>query len=184
MGMYAVGFIAAPAMVIEQNFDTTYDKYHLFISRLSGVAFLTVLYTLNSAVDVGTAVPIAVVMSCVTAVRVQWCRTRISSTLTPPRPVCRSLARSTRSSSSRPSLRTSLPCSWCHSSSLAFLHSERAHRISRAACDWRRSLTDRSLRYEGQGESIENRQAQGLGRKFTYIYRKHKFMFMFTCLHI
>lgn len=40
MGMYAVGFVLAPAMVIEQNFDTPYDKYHLFISRLSGVAFL------------------------------------------------------------------------------------------------------------------------------------------------
>ena len=40
MGMYAVGFVLAPAMVIEQNFDTPYDKYHLFISRLSGIAFL------------------------------------------------------------------------------------------------------------------------------------------------
>ena len=40
MGMYAVGFVLAPATVIEQNFDTPYDKYHLFISRLSGIAFL------------------------------------------------------------------------------------------------------------------------------------------------
>lgn len=42
-GMYAVGFVLAPAMVIEQNFDAPYDKYHLFISRLSGVSFLTLI---------------------------------------------------------------------------------------------------------------------------------------------
>ena len=40
--MYAVGFVLAPAMVIEQNFDAL-DKYHLFISCLSGVSFLTLI---------------------------------------------------------------------------------------------------------------------------------------------
>jgi len=67
MGMYAVGFVLAPAMVIEQNFDTPYDKYHLFISRLSGVAFLTVIYTLFQ-LETAAAVPIALTMSCITAI--------------------------------------------------------------------------------------------------------------------
>jgi len=63
MGAYTAGFILAPAMVIEQNFDTPYDKYHLFISRLSGVAFATVLYLLNT-MDIATALPVAVVFAC------------------------------------------------------------------------------------------------------------------------
>lgn len=66
MGMYAFGFVAAPAVVIEQNFDTPYDKYHLFISRLSGVAMLALLYTLNS-IDIATAFPIALVFAALTA---------------------------------------------------------------------------------------------------------------------
>lgn len=36
MGLYGVGFVLAPGMVIDQNFDTTYDKYHIFISRMAG----------------------------------------------------------------------------------------------------------------------------------------------------
>ena len=67
MGMYAVGFVLAPAMVIEQNFDTPYDKYHLFISRLSGIAFLTLIYTF-STMETAAAVPIALTMACLTAV--------------------------------------------------------------------------------------------------------------------
>ena len=43
-----------------------YDKYHLFISRLSGVAFLTLLYMLNT-VELATAVPIAVAYACIIA---------------------------------------------------------------------------------------------------------------------
>jgi len=67
MGLYALGFVLAPAMVIEQNFDTTYDKYHLFISRIAGVAFMTLLYTFNT-IDIATAIPIAVAYTCFTAV--------------------------------------------------------------------------------------------------------------------
>ncbi|EOD34325.1 hypothetical protein EMIHUDRAFT_202059 [Emiliania huxleyi CCMP1516] len=67
MGMYAVGFVLAPATVIEQNFDTPYDKYHLFISRLSGIAFLTLIYTF-STMETAAAVPIALTMACLTAV--------------------------------------------------------------------------------------------------------------------
>ena len=67
MGMYAVGFVLAPAMVIEQNFDTPYDKYHLFISRMTGIAFLTCIYCF-SVMDTATAVPIAFVMACLTAI--------------------------------------------------------------------------------------------------------------------
>merc|ERR1719473_2480108 len=66
-GMYALGFVLAPAMVIEQNFDTPYDKYHLFISRLSGIAFLTLIYTF-STMETAAAVPIALTMACLTAV--------------------------------------------------------------------------------------------------------------------
>ena len=34
---------AASEERVEQNFDTPYDKYHLFISRLSGVSFITLI---------------------------------------------------------------------------------------------------------------------------------------------
>jgi len=60
-------FIAAPGVVIEQNFDTPYDKYHLFISRLSGVAMVTLLYVF-SQMDTATALPIALAYSCAVAV--------------------------------------------------------------------------------------------------------------------
>ena len=44
-----------------------YDKYHLFISRLSGVAFLTLIYTF-SVMETAAAVPIALAMACITAI--------------------------------------------------------------------------------------------------------------------
>merc|ERR1719375_1302236 len=65
--MYAAGFILAPAMVIEQNFDAPYDKYHLFISRMAGIAFAFLLYLLNT-IDIATALPVALVYACVVAV--------------------------------------------------------------------------------------------------------------------
>ena len=43
-----------------------YDKYHLFISRLSGVSFLTLLYLLNT-MDIATAMPVAVAYACLIA---------------------------------------------------------------------------------------------------------------------
>ena len=67
MGLYGVGFLAAPAVVIDQNFDTPYDKYHLFISRLSGVFLLGLLYTW-SKMDVAAAFPIAYGICVITAV--------------------------------------------------------------------------------------------------------------------
>jgi len=67
MGLYGVGFVAAPGMVIEQNFDTPYDKYHIFISRMAGAFMLTVLYTW-SKMDVSAAFPIAYVMGIITAI--------------------------------------------------------------------------------------------------------------------
>merc|ERR550514_1317714 len=67
MGLYGVGFVLAPGMVIDQNFDTTYDKYHIFISRMAGAFMLTVLYTW-SKMDVAAAFPIAYVMGVITAI--------------------------------------------------------------------------------------------------------------------
>lgn len=66
MGMYALGFVLAPQVVIEQNFDAPYDKYHLFISRVAGISFLTLIYILNT-IDIATAVPIALVYAALTA---------------------------------------------------------------------------------------------------------------------
>lgn len=67
MGMYALGFVFAPSVVIEQNFDTPYDKYHLFISRLAGVFGLTLLYTFQQ-MDIAASFPIAVTFCVLTAV--------------------------------------------------------------------------------------------------------------------
>jgi len=67
MGLYGLGFVAAPGMVIEQNFDTTYDKYHLFISRLAGLMILSLIYSFF-AMDIATAFPIALVTGLVTAI--------------------------------------------------------------------------------------------------------------------
>lgn len=50
-----------------QNFDTPYDKYHLFISRLSGVFLLGLLYTW-SKMEVAAAFPIAYGICVITAV--------------------------------------------------------------------------------------------------------------------
>ena len=43
-----------------------YDKYHLFLSRISGVSFLTLLYLLNT-MDIATAMPVAVAYACLIA---------------------------------------------------------------------------------------------------------------------
>lgn len=39
-GMYGLQFLFVPALVVEQNFDKTPDKYHLFISRFAGFLIL------------------------------------------------------------------------------------------------------------------------------------------------
>ena len=67
MGLYGTGFVLAPSVVIEQNFDTPYDKYHIFISRLSGIFMLTLLYTW-SKMDIAAAFPIAVATCVATAI--------------------------------------------------------------------------------------------------------------------
>ena len=43
MGLYGVGFVLAPGRSPTRT-DTTYDKYHIFISRMAGAFMLTVLY--------------------------------------------------------------------------------------------------------------------------------------------
>ena len=65
-GVYGLGFVFAPQTVIEQNFDTTYDKYHLFIARISGVALLTLLYTFRKMGAVA-AFPIALTYGTIVA---------------------------------------------------------------------------------------------------------------------
>ena len=65
-GVYGLGFVFAPQTVIEQNFDTTYDKYHLFIARISGVALLTLLYTFRKMGAVA-AFPIALTYATIVA---------------------------------------------------------------------------------------------------------------------
>ena len=62
MGLYCIGF-----SVIDQNFDTPYDKYHLFISRLSGVFLLGLLYTC-SKMKRAAAFPIAFGIGVIPAV--------------------------------------------------------------------------------------------------------------------
>ena len=66
LGLYGVGFLAAPALVFEQNFDAPYDKYHLYIARLVGVMALGLLYTW-SKMDVAAVFPIAFGFSVIAA---------------------------------------------------------------------------------------------------------------------
>ena len=62
MGLYCIGF-----SVIDQNFDTPCNKYHLFISWLTGVFLLGLLYTC-SKMKVAAAFPIAYGIGVIPAV--------------------------------------------------------------------------------------------------------------------
>ena len=62
-GLYGLGFFAAPAVLIDMNFNASYDKYHLFLGRFTGYVMLVFAYVIYFVLDEANAFKFGAILS-------------------------------------------------------------------------------------------------------------------------
>jgi hypothetical protein len=62
-GLYAVGFLLAPKVLIDMNFNAGVDGYHEFLSRFSGWTMCVLCWALYTQMATNTALKVGLIWS-------------------------------------------------------------------------------------------------------------------------